>query len=405
MMIRSNVDMMEALRLTRQGRLQEAMVLLRGAPSIGEGSVERQATKGKASVVDMMPPSVETGGAWTALPSGAASDATQRGDIGSPPSPAGAVLNRLRKLGIAGGRAGEAGPTMKSATVVVPPGATFETHNFINEAGSRSYKLYVPSRYKGEALPLVVMLHGCTQSPDDFAAGTRMNGCAEEQGLLVAYPAQPTSANPSRCWNWFEGREQRRGHGEPSLIAGITRQIIRDFPVEAGRVYVAGLSAGGATAAVMGATYPDLYAAIGVHSGLACGAARDMPSAFAAMREGGGPATTSAHRSRTTVPTIVFHGDQDKTVNPVNGDQVIAQAKLGTALKTTVVRGRSAGGMTFVRTIQSDETGRALLEQWVLQGAGHAWSGGRPGGSYTDPRGPDASREMVRFFLQHSTGT
>jgi poly(hydroxyalkanoate) depolymerase family esterase len=403
-MIRPNVDMMEALRLTRQGRLQEAMAVLRGAPPVGEGSAEREATEGRASVLDMVPPSVETGGAWTAPPAGAASGATQRGDIGPPPSSAGGILDRLRKLDIAGGRAGVAGRTMKSATVVVPAGATFETHNFANEAGSRRYKLYVPSRYKGEALPLVVMLHGCTQSPDDFAAGTRMNECAEEQGLFVAYPAQPRSANPSKCWNWFEGSEQRRDHGEPSLIAGITRQIMRDLPVEAGRVYVAGLSAGGATAAIMGATYPELYAAVGVHSGLACGAARDIPSAFAAMRNGGGSGATS-HRSTSSVPTIVFHGDQDKTVNPVNGDQVIAQAKRTTDLKTTVVRGRAAGGMRFLRTIQSDDTGRSMLEQWVLQGAGHAWSGGSPAGSYTDRRGPDASREMVRFFLQHSTGT
>ena len=379
MLIRPNVDMMEALRLTRQGRLNEAMAVLRGASPPSEGPAEQEMTEGAARVLDMVPPSLETGSAWTAPPTGTASDATQR---------------RGEAL---------AGRTRKSATVVLPGGARFETHQFTNAAGSRSYKLYVPGRYKGQALPLVVMLHGCTQSPDDFAAGTRMNECAEEQGLFVAYPAQPSSANPSRCWNWFEGSEQRRGQGEPSLIAGITRQIMRDFPVEAGRVYVAGLSAGGAAAAVMGATYPDLYAAIGVHSGLACGAARDMASAFAAMRAGGSPGAISAHASRTTVPTIVFHGDKDKTVHPVNGDQVIAQAKLGTDLRTTVVRGRSAGGMSFVRTIQSDGTGRALLEQWVLQGAGHAWSGGGLEGSYTDPRGPDASREMVRFFLQHST--
>jgi poly(hydroxyalkanoate) depolymerase family esterase len=406
MMIRPSVDMMEALRLTRQGRLEEAMAVLRGALPAGEACVKRQAYGGAAPVLDMVPPSMATGGAWTAPPAGAASGATQRGDIGPPPpSRSGEFLDRLRKLGIAGGREGVAGRPTKPATVVVPAGARFETHDFANEAGSRRYKLYVPSRYRGEPLPLVVMLHGCTQSPDDFAAGTRMNECAEEQGLFVAYPAQPKSANLSKCWNWFEGSEQRRGHGEPSLIAGITRQIMRDLPVEAGRVYVAGLSAGGAAAAIMGATYPDLYAAVGVHSGLACGAARDVPTAFAAMRNGGGPATRSAHGGRTMVPTIVFHGDGDKTVNPVNADQVIAQAKVAINLKTTVVSGRAAGGMSFVRTIQTDDSGRPMLEQWVLQGAGHAWSGGSPAGSYTEPRGPDASREMVQFFLQHSTET
>jgi poly(3-hydroxybutyrate) depolymerase len=178
---------------------------------------------------------------------------------------------------------------------------------------------------------------------------------------------------------------------------------MRDFPVETGRVYVAGLSAGGAAAAILGATYPDLYAAIGVHSGLACGAARDMPSAFAAMRQGGGAAAGSRHGGGASVPTIVFHGDGDKTVHPVNGDQIIAQANGATTLETTVVRGKAPGGMSFIRTIHTDDTGLSVLEQWVLQGAGHAWSGGSAAGTYTEPRGPDASREMIRFFLQHST--
>ena len=250
------------------------------------------------------------------------------------------------------------------------------------------------------------MLHGCTQSPDDFAAGTRMNNLAEEQTFLVVYPAQAQSANVSKCWNWFSAGDQRRDQGEPSLIAGITRQIMLDFPVEHGRVYIAGLSAGGAAAAVMGATYPDLYAAIGVHSGLACGAASDIPSAFAAMRQGMSPAVAGSRRhggSRGAVPTIVFHGDRDTTVNPVNGDQVIAQSKAAADLRTTVSRGEVPGGISYTRTVQADESGRPMLEQWVLHGAGHAWSGGSSAGSHTEPRGPNASREMMRFFLQHPT--
>lgn len=407
-MIRPAVDMMEALRLTRQGKLEEAMAVLRGAPPVGEAAPSQAAT-GRATgketpIIDMVPPSGQTGSAWTAPPTGEESDAPTRGDaVPTPASVRSVFFDSLRIPKMAGKRRGVAARGPRPP--VLPAGATFESHDFVNEAGSRSYKLYVPSRFKGEALPLVVMLHGCTQSPDDFAAGTRMNECAEEHMFLVAYPAQPKSANPSGCWNWFDGRDQRRGHGEPSLIAGITRRIMRDFPVETGRVYVAGLSAGGAAAAIMGATYPDLYAAIGVHSGLACGAARDLPSAFAAMRQGGAAAGASAAMTRTTLPTIVFHGSGDKTVHPVNGDEVIAQATPATSLKTTVVRGRAPGGIDYIRTIQADDTGRSTLEHWVLLGAGHAWSGGSPDGSYTDPRGPDASREMVRFFLQPSVGT
>jgi poly(hydroxyalkanoate) depolymerase family esterase len=281
----------------------------------------------------------------------------------------------------------------------LPDGASFEEHTFTNEAGSRTYKLYIPSHYKGEPLPLVVMLHGCTQSPDDFAAGTQMNELAEEQGLLVAYPRQPSSANPSKCWNWFSAGDQLRDRGEPSLIAGITRQIMRDVAVDPTRVYVAGLSAGGAAAAIMGSAYPDLYAAICVHSGLACGAAKDMPSAFAAMRQGGSLLMEGAKRP---LPTIVFHGDRDNTVSPVNGDQVIAQSKAAAEFQLTISHGRSAGGVKYTRTVQADESARPILEQWILHGAGHAWSGGSPAGSYTEPRGPDASREMLRFFLETS---
>jgi poly(hydroxyalkanoate) depolymerase family esterase len=389
----SNVDMMEALRLTRQGRLQEAMAVLRGSPAAPEGGIRREAEAGTAPILDMTPPSAETGSAWSA-PAAAAKPHAAPG-MPLPLSLPGGIFDRL-------------GRTTKPATPR-PAGATFDEHAFTNEAGSRKYKLYVPGRYTGEALPLVVMLHGCNQTPDDFAAGTRMNECAEQQGFIVAYPAQSSAANPSRCWNWFNASDQRRGQGEPSLLVGIIRQIMRDVSIDKARVYVAGLSAGGAAAAILGVNYPDLFAAVGVHSGLACGAARDMPSAFAAMRQGGAATAARAHAG-AALPTIVFHADDDKVVNPVNGDQVMAQANVAQdshkdshkGLQTTIVRGTAEGGIGFTRTSEIDGAGRSMFEQWVLHGGGHAWSGGSAAGSYTEPRGPDASREMIRFFLQHS---
>jgi poly(hydroxyalkanoate) depolymerase family esterase len=373
------IDMMEVTRLTREGRLSEAMAALRGVPPLpaADRSDGASAHEGRtAPIIDMVPPTAGADGAWTA------------------PDVEAQTRSRPRKPGMLRGLSGLA---RKPVHVRVPDGARFEARNFSNAAGHRTYKLYVPSGFKGEALPLVVMLHGCTQSPDDFAAGTQMNALAEQQTFLVAYPAQSKSANASKCWNWFNASEQQRDRGEPALIAGITREIMRDFPVADGRVYVAGLSAGGAKAAIMGATYPDLYAAVGVHSGLACGAASDLASALAAMRNGAPNGGSRSH----AVPIIVFHGDRDTTVHPINGDQVIAQSVAATNLRTTVTRDTAPGGIGYTRTIHADDSGRAMLEQWVLHGAGHAWSGGSASGSYTEPRGPDASREMMRFFRQH----
>jgi poly(hydroxyalkanoate) depolymerase family esterase len=289
---------------------------------------------------------------------------------------------------------------------ILPPGGKFIAATCSNAAGTRTYKLFIPSRYQGQALPLVVMLHGCTQSPDDFAAGTRMNLIAEEQTCFVAYPAQPSDANPAKCWNWFRPGDQRRGQGEPSLIADITRKIMREYSVDPERVYIAGLSAGGAAAAIMGATYPDLYAAIGVHSGLACGAASDLPSAYAAMRQGdladssGAGDVSSDLRNGPAVPIIVFHGDRDTTVHPRNGDHVIARSR-AINWRKTVHRGQVPGGHSYTRTLHADPSGRAIFEHWDIHGAAHAWSGGSPAGSYTDPQGPDATCEMLRFFLEH----
>jgi poly(hydroxyalkanoate) depolymerase family esterase len=311
------------------------------------------------------------------------------------------LLDRMGRTGSLRGLDDLVEPAVVRAPPSIPDGARFEQRVFANAAGSRHYKLYVPSRHIGEALPLVVMLHGCTQSPDDFAAGTRMNDVAEEHTFLVAYPAQSRSANISKCWNWFNANDQQRDRGEPSIIAGITREIVSEFQVEPGRVYIAGLSAGGAAAVIMGSAYPDLYAGIGVHSGLACGAASDLPSAFAAMRTGAAARLPHHNGVRTIIPTIVFHGDRDTTVNLVNGDEVITQARAAAYLRAEVIQGE-AGGLHYTRTAHVDEGGRPVLEQWVLHGGGHAWSGGSTVGSYTDPRGPDASREMIRFFFDQA---
>jgi poly(hydroxyalkanoate) depolymerase family esterase len=287
-----------------------------------------------------------------------------------------------------------------STSDIAPKGTRFIEGTFSNAAGNRNYKLFIPSRHQGQRLPLVVMLHGCTQSPDDFAAGTRMNFLAEEQNCLVAYPEQPSGANQAKCWNWFRVGDQQRGGGEPSLIAGITRQIVRDYSIDPKRVYVGGLSAGGAAAAVMGATHADVYAAVGIHSGLACGAASDLPSAFVAMRQGDGPKAMTDIGS--PVPTIIFHGDRDTTVHPKNGDRILQQSAKATNPTTKVLHGRVPHGHAYTHIIVTDARGRVISEHWNIHGAGHAWSGGSPAGSYTDPRGPDATREMLRFFLEHS---
>jgi poly(hydroxyalkanoate) depolymerase family esterase len=278
------------------------------------------------------------------------------------------LLDRVAPSGFEPGAGGLADPS--AADIPVPGVGQFLAKSFSNQAGSRAYKLYVPSQYRGQALPLIVMLHGCTQSPNDFAAGTRMNLRAEEYNCFVAYPEQSASANISKCWNWFRPGDQIRGQGEPALIAGITRQVMSDYSVDEERIYAAGLSAGGAAAAVLAAAYPDLYAAIGVHSGLACGVARDVPSAFAAMRQSQPGARRRSDNNLSgrggysrVVPAIVFHGDQDTTVHTNNGDQVIAQLRevLDTDVKATVERGRIPGGRTYTRTVHRDAADNSIF--------------------------------------------
>ena len=390
-------SMAEATRLTQQGRLEEATAAIQRAL----GGTFAPATKPEDSdrsdgPIDITSKIVrETrqgpagGGPTTVRPPGAATWPTPQPNlltrgVGSP-------------LGTGG----------RTASVNIPEGARFLDGSYTNGAGTRSYKLYVPSGYTGQAVSLIVMLHGCTQNPDDFAAGTRMNELAEEHTFLVAYPAQSGNANMQKCWNWFQASDQQRGRGEPSLIAGITKQVIDEYSVAKGRVYVAGMSAGGAMAAILGATYPDLYAAVGVHSGLAPGSARDMSSAFTAMRQGG---PVVAHPENTegrqkVLPTIIFHGDGDTTVHPRNGERLMAHLdsgnRNGSSPRVSTRRGGVPGGYEYTRFTYQDGDGRDLVERWSIHGLGHAWSGGSYPGSYTDPKGPDASAEMVRFFEQH----
>jgi poly(hydroxyalkanoate) depolymerase family esterase len=286
----------------------------------------------------------------------------------------------------------------------IPDGAQFLTRSFACAAGLRNYNLYIPASTPAGPRGLLVMLHGCTQDPNDFAVGTNMNAVAGSRGLMVAYPSQIRSANASLCWNWFNPADQTRDAGEPSIIAGLTRDIVSEFGLDQRQVFVAGLSAGGAMAAVMGETYPDLYAAVGIHSGLAYRSANDVMSAFAAMR---GPVDLDSGEKLRVAPgaeprirTIVFHGSKDQTVHPSNADRLVAAASsLVASGHSRLDSSGSTGGRNYARTVFPGPNGVPIVESWLVDSAGHAWSGGHPTGSFADPKGPDASAEMVRFFL------
>lgn len=293
---------------------------------------------------------------------------------------------------------GRAKPADTPATVPVPEGAAFHARSFAVEAGERDYRLYVPASLDGAPRGLILMLHGCTQDPEDFAVGTGMNDVAEREQLLIAYPEQPQAQNSQRCWNWFRPEDQRRGGGEPAILAGLAEALVAEFDVPPGRVFVAGLSAGGAMAAVLGEAYPDLFAAVGVHSGVACGSARDARSAMAAMRGLGastGPSGVEGPR------TIVFQGDADTTVHPSNAARLLVRA-VGEGV-SGAWEARTVGGRSVMRSVTRGSSAEGAegreVELWMIEGAGHAWAGGNPAATHAEAEGPHASAEMVRFFL------
>jgi poly(hydroxyalkanoate) depolymerase family esterase len=298
-------------------------------------------------------------------------------------------------------------PVIAEAEAPVSPGR-FVSGAYSNAAGTRAYKLWVPGTDTGvtaSARPLIVMLHGCTQDADDFARGTRMNEHAHRHGCYVLYPIQDGAANPQRCWRWFESANQARGRGEPSILAGMTTQLAGEHDIDPARIYVAGLSAGAAMAMVLAETYPEIFAALAVHSGLPLGAARDVPSAFAAMAGRSTPQAgiDPARRSTRPVPGLVIHGAADRTVAPCNGDAVVRQLReryehgAGNALVL-----RSTTEPTHAKSCFHTADGRLVIEHWSVRNGGHAWSGGSGAGSYTDPAGPDATARIVEFFLTHS---
>lgn len=290
------------------------------------------------------------------------------------------------------------GDTLRMAPPSPDGTARFEQRRYCSDAGDLDYRLYIPAS-AAPGLPLLVMLHGCTQTPEDFARGTRMNRLADEHGLLVAYPEQTRAANPQKCWNWFRSGDQHRDCGEPAMLANVVRQILADEGADPTRVYAAGLSAGGAMAAILADAYPDLFAAVGIHSGLPAGSARNVPGALSAMRSGG----RGKPASKIFVPIITIHGDRDQTVNEANNDAIVAAARTlaGSQLTVSHDTDKSASGTRSTREIQCDAAGAIMIERWTVHGAGHAWAGGDVTGTYTDATGPDASKAMLRFFLNH----
>ena len=288
-------------------------------------------------------------------------------------------------------------PTAPTPPVPTPAGAQFLSRALTTNSGSMRYKLYIPTPRDTPPAGLIIMLHGCKQNPDDFAVGTGMNEVADTKNFIVAYPQQESSANAAACWNWFVPAHQMRDRGEPALMAALTRALTTEFNIPAGKVFAAGLSAGGAMAAILAETYPELYAAVGIHSGLAYGSANDVMSAFAAMR--GDRLVRARTTADATAPRmILFQGSKDSTVHPSNVEALMSR-RSDASLQRVIDPAANHNGRNVNRQVFHNAAGVHVLEVWEIEETGHAWSGGNERGSFTDKAGPSASAEMVRFFL------
>jgi len=300
----------------------------------------------------------------------------------------------------------------------------WQQYMYNDPVGKHPYFVYTPQNYQvGTVVPLFVMLHGCSQTAVDFATGTAMNLLAEQYGFIVVYPQQTSTYNQNLCWNWFLPANQGRSRGEPGSIVSIVQAMQQNstrWTIDATRIYVAGLSAGAAMSVILGVTYPDVFAAIGVHSGLEYQAATSLNDGFRAMRRGGpdpqqqGRAAYAAMGNLARiVPTIVFHGTNDTTVASVNGDQTLQQWMETDYLAsnntypanfkqpTSVVSGKVPGGYAYAVATWNAVNGNEVQAYWKIGGLGHAWSGGSPAGTFTDARGPNASVALYNFFMAH----
>jgi poly(hydroxyalkanoate) depolymerase family esterase len=418
---------LQASPLSRSGRWMQAGYLLRkalGLVKTPEASPQAPATRsGTAEIV----PANDAAFASSPQPQ----LDLERKPLSEPISPAPIQLKTtLETLELADVPLIEAPAPAARAPVIkpapTPRPASFTRHTFQFASAPYAYRLYQPALADGSApaapLPLLIMLHGCKQDAADFAQGTAMNEMAEQHGCIVLYPEQQAKANAMRCWNWFDTAHQGRDSGEPGMLAALTRKVLKSHNVDPARVYIAGLSAGGAMAAVMAGLYPDLYAAVGVHSGVPTGAASGVISALSVMRRGARPAAP-AGEPESLMPTIVFHGGADRTVHPENGEQIVNAAlstldACGLILNKTEVAQDGApaevinevdgdapdsvAGRDAFRTVYRAADGKSYVDYWEVGTGPHAWSGGNPAGSFTDPQGPNASRAMLEFFLQHS---